>query len=108
MKQRSAARKFADFVLDDGQTLFITAKGPVRYAIALTLAATAVYLLNFVPHFSPNYAAAYVLLAGVYAWEVSAGLAFAFAIFALLKFLGALPFLFALALIAIVLAAFGI
>lgn len=108
MRQRSAIRKFTDFVLDDGQTLFISANGFVRYPIALTLLATAIYMLNFVPHMNTYHAFAYVALAGAYAREITAGLAVAFVLFAFVKFLSTLPLLLALAIVVVVLAAFGV
>lgn len=108
MKQQSAARKLTDFILGDGQTLFISANGFVRYPIAITLLSAAVYLLNFVPHANPYHALVYVLLAGVYAREVTGGLAVAFALFAFVKFLATLPLFLAVGIVIIVLAAFGI
>ena len=108
MRQRSAIRKFTDFILDDGQTLFISAKGFVRYPIAITLIATATYMLNFMPQVDPHHALAYVALSGVYAREITAGLAVAFVLFAFVKFLATLPLLLAAAIVVVVLAAFGI
>lgn len=108
MSDRTDSRKLKDILLDDAQTLFVTSKPMIRYPIACALACASGYMFAHSPPFDMTYALAYLMLAAVYAWEVSAGLFLMLAIFGIFKFLATLPFALALVVVIIACAFIGL
>lgn len=101
MATQSASRKFAAALRYDAQTLFITSKPMLRYAIAFALVSVAAYMLKFQPHLDVTHAYAYLAFAGVYAREISLGLAVMAVIFGIFKLLALLPLGVAIVVVAV-------
>lgn len=108
MSDRIDSRKLTDIMLDDAQTLFVTSKPAIRYSIATALAAAGGYMFLHSPPFDMTYALVYAMIAGVYAWELSAGLFVMLAIFAIFKFLATLPLAVALLVVIVACAFIGL
>ncbi|HYD18868.1 MAG TPA: hypothetical protein VEF76_10355 [Patescibacteria group bacterium] len=107
MTEAANTSKVADLVFYHGQTLFMTASPFVRYPIALTLAAVGAYMFIHSPPFAMSSALVYALVAGVYAWELSAALTIMAVIFCLFKLLAMLPLLAAIAVVIVACAFIG-
>lgn len=101
MTTQSAAKKRTNAFLYDAQTLFITSKPLIRYSIAAALVSVAVYLFMLVPQVDINHAYAYLLVAGVYGWEISLGFAVMAAVFGVFKLLALLPLGLAIVIVAV-------
>lgn len=109
MTTQSASRKMtSSSFLQEAQTLFVTSQPAVRYSIALVLVSIAAGMMMFIPNFDMAYAAAYLLAAGVYSWEISIGLAVMAAIFGVFKLLALLPFGLAIVVVAVALLYAGV
>lgn len=101
MSDRSESRKRTSNLMDDAQTLFLTSRPAIRYPIAIVLAGTAAYIFAHSPPLDMTYALVYLMVAAVYAWEVSAGLFLMLAIFGIFKFLATMPLAVALVVVII-------
>lgn len=108
MSDRTDSRKLTDILLDDAQTLFVTSQPAIRYPIAVAMAFVAGYMFTHSPPFDMTYALAYLMVAAVYAWEVSAGLFLMLAIFGIFKFLATLPLALALVIVIVACAFIGL
>jgi len=63
----------------------------VRYPVAIAILAGGLYIERIVPGLQPFYKILYLLLAGVFAWEVALGIGMMIAILLAFKLLGQLP-----------------
>lgn len=108
MSAKGGQKKLSSVLLYEAQALFLTARPVVRYPIALMLAAVAAYMFKFTPHADSGYMAMYLMLAGVYAWELSIVLAVMAALIGAFKFLAMLPLGIAVVVVAVVILYIGV
>lgn len=91
MSTQTSSVKKSSLLMQDAQTLFLTAAPHIRYSIAITLLMVVAAMVCFVPHFDVNYAYAYAFIAGVYGWELSLGMVVMAGIVGVFKLLALLP-----------------
>lgn len=71
--------------------MFINSSPLVRYPIAILILAGGLYLQRLIPNLESFYTVLYVLLAGVFAWEVALGFLMFICIMLAFKLVGQLP-----------------
>lgn len=91
MSSQISSVKKSSLLMQDAQTLFITAAPHIRYSIAITILLSVWGMLCFLPHFDVTYAYAYAAIAAVYGWELSIGVVLMAGIIGVFKMLALLP-----------------